>query len=251
METIQLKGIQKTFQLGGETVRALDDISLTVSRGDFVAIIGTSGSGKSTLMNIMGCLDHADHGEYFLEGVSVNQLDKNALADIRNQKIGFVFQGFNLLARTTALENVQLPLIYRRGKQIHDPQKKAQKALDMVGLSDRMHHEPNQLSGGQQQRVAIARALVTDPAIILADEPSGNLDSRTTEEILALFQQFNDDGITIVLVTHEMDVAEHAKRVVDVRDGRIINDYEISHRRYALGHNEIPLCNPLKRKSPL
>ena len=164
----------------------------------------------------------------------MNQLDKNALADIRNQRIGFVFQGFNLLPRTTALENVQLPLIYRRGNQINHPVKKAEKALEMVGLAGRMHHEPNQLSGGQQQRVAIARALVTDPAIILADEPSGNLDSRTTEEILALFQQLNDDGITIVLVTHEMVVAEHAKHVVDVRDGRIINHYEISHRRYAL-----------------
>ena len=235
METIQLKDIKKTFHLGGEIVRALDGITLTVSRGDFVAVIGTSGSGKSTLMNILGCLDQADHGEYLLEGVPVNQLDKNALADIRNQRIGFVFQGFNLLPRTTALENVQLPLIYRRGNQVKNPVKKAEKALDMVGLADRMRHEPNQLSGGQQQRVAIARALVTDPAIILADEPSGNLDSRTTEEILALFQQLNDDGITIVLVTHEMDVAEHAKRVVDVRDGRIINDYEISHRRYAPG----------------
>jgi putative ABC transport system ATP-binding protein len=235
MKTIQLKDIKKTFHLGGETVRAIDGISLTVSRGDFVAVIGTSGSGKSTLMNILGCLDQADHGEYWLEGVPVNQLDNNALADIRNQRIGFVFQGFNLLPRTTALENVQLPLIYRRGNQINHPVKKAEKALEMVGLKERMHHEPNQLSGGQQQRVAIARALVTDPAIILADEPSGNLDSRTTEEILSLFQLLNDDGITIVLVTHEMDVAEHAKRVVDVRDGRIINDYEISRRRYAPG----------------
>ena len=233
MDTIQLKDLKKTFHLGGETVRALDGVTLTVSGEDFVAVIGTSGSGKSTLMNILGCLDQADHGEYLLEGVPVNQLDKNALADIRNQRIGFVFQGFNLLPRTTALENVQLPLIYRRGNQIHHPVKKAERALEMVGLKERMHHEPNQLSGGQQQRVAIARALVTDPAIILADEPSGNLDSRTTEEILSLFQLLNDEGITIVLVTHEMDVAEHAKRVVDVRDGRIINDYEISRRRYA------------------
>jgi putative ABC transport system ATP-binding protein len=233
METIQLKDIRKSFHMGGETVRALDGITLTVSRGDFVSVIGTSGSGKSTLMNILGCLDQADQGEYLLEGVSVNQLGKNALADIRNQKIGFVFQGFNLLPRTTALENVQLPLIYRRGNQMIHPEKKAEKVLEMVGLKERMRHEPNQLSGGQQQRVAIARALVTDPAIILADEPSGNLDSRTTEEILALFQRLNDDGITIVLVTHEMNVAEHAKRVVDVRDGRIINDYEISHRRYS------------------
>jgi putative ABC transport system ATP-binding protein len=184
-------------------------------------------------MNIIGCLDQADHGEYFLEGLKVSQMDKNALADIRNQRIGFVFQGYNLLPRTTALENVQLPLIYRRGKQINNPAKKAEEALDMVGLSKRIHHEPNQLSGGQQQRVAIARALVTDPAIILADEPSGNLDSRTTEEILSLFQKLNDEGITIVLVTHEMEVAEHAKHVIDMRDGRIINDYEIAHRRYA------------------
>jgi len=233
MKTIQLVNIKKTFHLGGETVRALDGISLTVMRGDFLAVIGTSGSGKSTLMNIIGCLDQADHGEYFLEGLKVSQMNKNALADIRNQRIGFVFQGFNLLPRTTALENVQLPLIYRRGKQINHPAKKAEEALDMVGLAKRIHHEPNQLSGGQQQRVAIARALVTDPAIILADEPSGNLDSRTTEEILSLFQKLNDEGITIVLVTHEMEVAEHAKRVIDVRDGRIINDYEISQRRYA------------------
>ncbi len=233
MKTIQLKNIKKTFHLGGETVHALDGISLTVDRGDFLAIIGTSGSGKSTLMNIIGCLDQADHGEYFLEGLRVSQMDKNALADIRNQRIGFVFQGYNLLARTTALENVQLPLLYRRGKPINHPAKKAKEALDMVGLAKRILHEPNQLSGGQQQRVAIARALVTDPAIILADEPTGNLDSRTTEEILALFQKLNDEGITIVLVTHEMDVAEHAKRVIDMRDGRIINDYEIAHRRYA------------------
>ena len=233
MKTIQLKNIKKTFHLGGETVHALDGISLTVDRGDFLAIIGTSGSGKSTLMNIIGCLDQADHGEYFLEGLRVSQMDKNALADIRNQRIGFVFQGYNLLARTTALENVQLPLLYRRGKQIHHPDKRAKEALDMVGLAKRILHEPNQLSGGQQQRVAIARALVTDPAIILADEPTGNLDSRTTEEILALFQKLNDEGITIVLVTHEMDVAEHAKRVIDMRDGRIINDYEIAHRQYA------------------
>ncbi|MDA3896586.1 MAG: ABC transporter ATP-binding protein [Desulfobacteraceae bacterium] len=233
MKTIQLTNIKKTFHLGGETVRALDGISLTVMRGDFLAVIGTSGSGKSTLMNIIGCLDQADHGEYFLEGLKVSQMDKNALADIRNQRIGFVFQGYNLLPRTTALENVQLPLIYRRGKQINNPAKKAEEALDMVGLSKRIHHEPNQLSGGQQQRVAIARALVTDPAIILADEPSGNLDSRTTEEILSLFQKLNDEGITIVLVTHEMEVAEHAKHVIDMRDGRIINDYEIAHRRYA------------------
>ena len=233
MKTIQLKNIKKTFHLGGETVHALDGISLTVDRGDFLAIIGTSGSGKSTLMNIIGCLDQADHGEYFLEGLRVSQMDKNALADIRNQRIGFVFQGYNLLARTTALENVQLPLLYRRGKPINHPAKKAKEALDMVGLAKRILHEPNQLSGGQQQRVAIARALVTDPAIILADEPTGNLDSRTTEEILSLFQKLNDEGITIVLVTHEMDVAEHAKRVIDMRDGRIINDYEIAHRRYA------------------
>ncbi|MDA3786953.1 MAG: ABC transporter ATP-binding protein [Desulfobacula sp.] len=234
MKTIQLKDIKKTFHLGGKIVKALDGIGLNIPKKDFLAIIGTSGSGKSTLMNILGCLDQADQGEYLLEEVPINQLDKNALADIRNQRIGFVFQGYNLLSRTTALENVQLPLIYRRKNRIDDPVKKAEAALDMVGLKDRMHHEPNQLSGGQQQRVAIARALVTDPAIILADEPTGNLDSRTTEEILALFQQLNDQGITIVLVTHEMNVAEHAKHVVDVSDGRIINTYEVAHRRYAL-----------------
>ncbi|NDV28140.1 ABC transporter ATP-binding protein [Desulfovibrio sp. JC010] len=231
MGIIQLKNIRKTFHLGGETVRALDGINLTVPQGDFVAIIGTSGSGKSTLMNILGCLDQADSGEYLLEGVNVGDLDKNALADIRNQRIGFVFQGFNLLPRTSALENVQLPLIYRRGKAVENPARKAEQTLEMVGLGERMHHEPNQLSGGQQQRVAIARALVTRPAIILADEPTGNLDSRTTEDILSLFQQLNADGITIIIVTHEMDVAEHAKHVVDVRDGRIINQYKIAKPR--------------------
>lgn len=233
MNIIQLKNITKIFHLGGETVRALDGITLDVPQKDFLAIIGTSGSGKSTLMNILGCLDTPDQGEYLLEGGAVNQLNKNALADIRNRRIGFVFQGFNLLSRTTALENVQLPLMYRREHRIAHPRIKAEKALEMVGLKERMHHEPNQLSGGQQQRVAIARALVTDPAIILADEPTGNLDSRTTEEILALFQQLNDEGITIVLVTHEMDVAAHTKHVVDMRDGRIINTYEVSPRRVA------------------
>ncbi|SDL36916.1 putative ABC transport system ATP-binding protein [Maridesulfovibrio ferrireducens] len=238
MELIQLKDITKTFHLGGETVRALDDITLTIPRGDFVAIIGTSGSGKSTLMNVLGCLDKADHGKYLLEGIPVEQLDKNALADIRNKRIGFVFQGFNLLPKTSALENVQLPLIYRRGDRKYDPLIMAEKALEMVGLADRMHHEPNQLSGGQQQRVAIARALVTQPAIILADEPTGNLDSRTTEEILSLFQKLNANGITIILVTHEMEVAEHAKRIVEFRDGRIINKYKVPNRRCAL-QNEI------------
>ncbi|MDD4649742.1 MAG: ABC transporter ATP-binding protein [Desulfoplanes sp.] len=249
MKIIQLKDITKIFHLGGETVRALDGITLDVPQKDFLAIIGTSGSGKSTLMNILGCLDTPDQGEYLLEGVPVNQLNKNALADIRNQRIGFVFQGFNLLSRTTALENVLLPLMYRRDHRIAHPREKAEKALEMVGLKERMHHEPNQLSGGQQQRVAIARALVTDPAIILADEPTGNLDSRTTEEILALFQQLNDDGITIVLVTHEMNVAEHTKHVVEMRDGRIINNYQVSLRRFAQQKQTVPI--PGNPQSPL
>jgi putative ABC transport system ATP-binding protein len=234
MKPIQLECICKTFYLGDTQVKALDNVDLSIDRGEFVAVIGASGSGKSTLMNVVGCLDHADSGKYLLEGQSVRDLNRRQLADIRNQRIGFVFQGFNLLARTTALENVLLPLLYFRGSmpagQAH---RRAVDALQRVGLADRMHHEPNQLSGGQQQRVAIARALVNDPAIILADEPTGNLDSRTTLDVLALFQELNDSGITIVLVTHESDVAEHARRVIEMQDGTIRKDFQVENRRRA------------------
>ncbi len=234
MKPIQLERICKTFYLGDAQVKALDNVDLSIDRGEFVAVIGASGSGKSTLMNVVGCLDHADSGKYLLEGQSVRDLNRRQLADIRNQRIGFVFQGFNLLARTTALENVLLPLLYFRGSmpagQAH---RRAVDALQRVGLADRMHHEPNQLSGGQQQRVAIARALVNDPAIILADEPTGNLDSRTTLDVLALFQELNDSGITIVLVTHESDVAEHARRVIEMQDGTIRKDFQVENRRRA------------------
>ena len=233
METIVLKDIHKTFNLGGETVKALDGVNLTIGKGEFLAVMGASGSGKSTLMNIMGCLDQAGRGEYFLEGVRVDTMDRNQLADIRNQRIGFVFQGFNLLPRTSALENVELPLLYSRSGQKKKTRDKAVAALEMVGLAHRMGHHPNQLSGGQQQRVAIARALVNDPAIILADEPTGNLDSRTTVDVLSVFQTLNERGITLILVTHEPDVASYAKRVVSMRDGRIQTDRMVEDRLIA------------------
>lgn len=234
MKPIQLEHICKTFYLGDTQVKALDNVDLSIDRGEFVAVIGASGSGKSTLMNVIGCLDHADSGTYLLEGQSVRDMNRRQLADIRNQRIGFVFQGFNLLARTTALENVLLPLLYfRGGMPAGQAHRRAVDALQRVGLADRMHHEPNQLSGGQQQRVAIARALVNDPAIILADEPTGNLDSRTTLDVLALFQELNDSGITIVLVTHESDVAEHARRVIEMQDGHIRQDFQVEKRRRA------------------
>ncbi|MFH2132110.1 MAG: ABC transporter ATP-binding protein [bacterium] len=224
METIELQNITKVFRNGEIAVEALKGINLTVRKGEFVAIVGTSGSGKSTLMNILGALDRASGGEYYLDGILVNQLTKKELADIRNQKIGFVFQGFNLLARTTALDNVELPLIYTRNKTIGNIREKAEKSLEQVGLGNRLHHEPNQLSGGQQQRVAIARALVNDPSIILADEPTGNLDSKTTREILELFRVLNNQGKTIILVTHDPTVAQHTKRIVEIFDGMIIRD---------------------------
>lgn len=210
--------------MGDMEVHALRGIDLKVKEGEFIAIMGASGSGKSTMMNLIGCLDYATEGSYFLDGVQVDKLDKRELADIRNQKIGFVFQGFNLLPRTTALENVELPLLYDRRGRIKDPKRKAMDALARVGLGERMDHEPNQLSGGQQQRVAIARALVNQPAIILADEPTGNLDSVTSIEVIAVFQALNREGITIVLVTHERDIASYAKRLIMLRDGHIVRD---------------------------
>ncbi len=231
--TILVRDLTRVFRLGDVEVHALRGISLSIERGEFVAIMGTSGSGKSTLMNVLGCLDQPSSGEYLLEGTAVSRLGAERLADIRNEKIGFVFQGFNLLPRTSALENVELPLLYDRRRRIADPRGSATSALQRVGLGDRLDHEPNQLSGGQQQRVAIARALVTRPAIILADEPTGNLDSRTTLEVLSVLQQLNDEGMTIVVVTHENEVAAYAGRVVELRDGRVLRDFPVEGRRHA------------------
>jgi putative ABC transport system ATP-binding protein len=222
-EIVRLTRITRSYVLDGEEIHALRGVSLAVDRGEFVAIMGPSGSGKSTCMHILGCLDTPTGGEYLLEGVSVGGLSPNQLAEIRNTRLGFVFQGFNLLARTTALENVELPLIYAKVPGAVR-RKRAMQALDSVGLAGRAGHFSSQLSGGQQQRVAIARALANDPAVVLADEPTGNLDSRTSDEIMALFQDLNARGITVVMVTHEPDVAAYAKRRVTFRDGRIVRD---------------------------
>ncbi len=230
---IHIKGVKKVYTMGTNEVLALRGVDLTIDAGEMVAIMGTSGSGKSTLMNVLGCLDVPTEGSYVLDGTRVDGLSKNALADLRNQKLGFVFQGFNLLARTTALENVELPLLYDRSGRKLDTRKLATDALGRVGLGERLDHQPSELSGGQQQRVAIARALVTQPKLLLADEPTGNLDSRMTVEVMALFQELNEQGITIVLVTHEPDVAQYMKRVVEVRDGRIIRDHPVEGRRKA------------------
>ncbi len=233
MDTISIKEIHKTYHMGECNVHALRGVHLDIAAGEFAAVMGASGSGKSTLMNIMGCLDYPSQGDYMLDGVKVNDLSRRQLADIRNRKIGFVFQGFNLLARSSALENVELPLLYARETGLTTPRNKAWEALERVGLGDRLSHEPNQLSGGQQQRVAIARALVNTPTILLADEPTGNLDSRTSIEIMALFQELNQQGITVILVTHEPDIARYAKRKVVLQDGNIINDSPITNRRNA------------------
>ncbi len=230
---IQVEQLVKTYVSGTNEVHALRGIDLAVAPGEFVAIMGTSGSGKSTLMNILGCLDTPTGGAYILDGVRVDGLDRNALADIRNQKIGFVFQGFNLLPRTSALENVELPMLYDRSGRKRDTRALATAALERVGLGQRLDHQPSELSGGQQQRVAIARALVTEPALILADEPTGNLDTRTSTEVMALFQELNEQGITIVLVTHEHDIAVYAKRIIEVRDGRIRRDEAVLNREVA------------------
>jgi putative ABC transport system ATP-binding protein len=229
---IEIHELTKVYSLGEVEVRALDGIDLNVDAGDFVAIMGPSGSGKSTLMNIIGCLDRPTAGTYHLDGVDVSGLDRDERAVIRNAKIGFVFQSFNLLARTSSVENVELPLLYGElGLSREERRKAAIEALHRVGLAGREGNHPSQLSGGQQQRVAIARALVTDPAILLADEPTGNLDSRTSEEIMGIFQKLNDDGKTVVLITHEPDIAQHAKRVVTVRDGRIQGDERVNQLR--------------------
>ena len=228
---IQLQAIQKTYHTGEVDVHAVRGVSLEISQGEFVALMGASGSGKSTMMNIIGCLDRPTAGKYLLDGIDVSQLSRDELADIRNQKIGFVFQGFNLLARTSALENVELPMLYTRQRLGGASQReRALKALDTVGLADRADHKPNQLSGGQQQRVAIARALVNDPAVLMADEPTGNLDSRTSVDIMGVFQKLNDQGMTIVMVTHELDIAQYTKRMVVMRDGKMVSDTPVSQR---------------------
>jgi putative ABC transport system ATP-binding protein len=229
-ETIILvREVHKYYELGETRVHALRGVSVEIKRGEFVTIMGASGSGKSTFMNILGCLDKPSAGRYLLENIEVSSLSKKELAAIRNHKIGFVFQGFNLLSRTTALENVELPTLYARISKA-EGEKRSREALALVGLGDRVAHFPSQLSGGQQQRVAIARALVNQPSILLADEPTGNLDSRTAVEIMDIFQKLNDDGLTIVLVTHEPDIAQFAKRSIQFRDGRIRRDERILNR---------------------
>jgi putative ABC transport system ATP-binding protein len=230
---IQISNVKKIYTMGTNKVFALRGVNLTVESGEMLAIMGTSGSGKSTLMNILGCLDVPSEGSYVLDGTRVDGMSKNALADLRNQKLGFVFQGFNLLARTSAIDNVELPLLYDRSGRKRDTRALAAEALRRVGLGERLDHQPSELSGGQQQRVAIARALVTEPRLLLADEPTGNLDSRTTVEVMALFQELNAQGISVVLVTHEPEVAQYAKRMVDVRDGRIVRDHPVENRRDA------------------
>jgi len=230
---MRTRGLRKTYVMGKTKVHALQGVDFTVHRGEMIAIVGASGSGKSTLMNIIGCLDYPTGGTYQLDGVQVESMGRNKLADIRNQKIGFVFQGFNLLARTSALENVELPLLYDRSGRKMKIRDKAREALERVGLGDRTNHEPNELSGGQQQRVAIARALVSSPAILLADEPTGNLDSQTSVEVMALFQELHRQGMTILVVTHEKDVAQCAERIIELRDGRIIRNELVRDRRDA------------------
>lgn len=220
---ISIHDLWKIYDTGSIQVEALKAVDFHVEEGDFVAIIGASGSGKSTLMNILGCLDRPSRGNYILDGIDVSQLNDTQLATIRNKKIGFVFQSFNLLARVSALKNVELPLIYGQVNRA-ERHKRANEALDRVGLSDRLDHKPNELSGGQKQRVAIARALVTSPAIVLADEPTGNLDSESTEEIMHIFKRLNEEGVTLIIVTHEHEIADNANRIVTFKDGRIIQD---------------------------
>jgi putative ABC transport system ATP-binding protein len=233
---ISVRDLTKVYTMGDHVVRALRGVSLDIEPGEFCAVTGPSGSGKSTFMHITGCLDRPTSGEYLLDGRDVSKLSKDDLARVRNQKIGFVFQGFNLLSRTSALDNVELPLLYnaKNGLRAADRHKRALQVLDAVGLSERHHHMPNQLSGGQQQRVAIARALINEPSIILADEPTGNLDTRTSIEVMGIFQRLNvERKITVILITHEADIAEYGTRLIRFRDGRVVADQPVKHRRSA------------------
>lgn len=242
-ELVSLEQVSKTYRNGDIEVRAVHDVALRIARGEFVAVMGASGSGKSTLMNILGCLDRPSGGRYALDGIDVSGLDRDQLADLRNQKLGFVFQGFHLLPRTSALENVELPMLYARGLTAAQQRERALRALDIVGLADRADHHPNQLSGGQQQRVAIARALVNEPVLLLADEPTGNLDTRTSMEIMGVFQGLNARGLTVVMVTHEHDIARYAKRTIVMCDGRIVADSPVSDR--------LDAADELRRLPPL
>ena len=232
---IQLRNLAKTYHTGEVEVKAVRGVTLEIQRGELVSVMGASGSGKSTLMNILGCLDQPTGGSYLLDGVAVAGLDRKHLATLRNQKLGFVFQSFNLLARTSALENVELPMFYSQPLvSLRTRRQRAVEALQKVGLGDRLGHHPSQLSGGQQQRIAIARALVNKPELVLADEPTGNLDTRTSIDIMGIFQELNDSGITIVMVTHELDIAAYCKRIVVMRDGQILSDRQNENRRHAI-----------------
>jgi putative ABC transport system ATP-binding protein len=232
---VQIKDIHKIYDSGEIPVHAVRGVTLDIHKGEFVALMGASGSGKSTLMNLLGCLDRQTRGENWLDGIEISKLDRNELADLRNQKLGFVFQGFNLLARTTALENVELPMLYGRHRKLSmdDIRERALHCLEIVGLANRADHFPNQLSGGQQQRVAIARGLVNSPQVLLADEPTGNLDSKTSVEVMGVFQKLNEQGITIVMVTHEFDIAHYCKRNLILRDGVVVRDEAVSGRLIA------------------
>jgi len=231
---ISVRNLVKTYVVGEVEVRALRGVNLEVQTGEFLAVTGPSGSGKSTFMHIVGCLDRPTSGQYFLDGQDVSRMSKDALAEVRNTKIGFVFQGFNLLSRTTALDNVELPLLYRAGLKTAERHRRALRALEAVGLTDRADHHPNQLSGGQQQRVAIARALINEPSILLADEPTGNLDTKTSIEVMGIFQQLNRErNITVVLITHEHDIAEYGTRTASFRDGVVVKDHPVAQRRLA------------------
>ncbi len=228
-EVIRIKGIKKIYKVGNQEVRALNGVDIQIQKNEYVAIMGPSGSGKSTMMNILGCLDSPSEGEYILNGTDVSKMDDNDLAVIRNKEIGFIFQSFNLLPRYTALDNVALPLIYS-GESRENREQRARVALENVDLKDRMHHKPNELSGGQRQRVAVARALVNKPSIILADEPTGNLDTKTSIDIMKLFEEIHEKGNTVILVTHEEDIAKHAKRIIRLRDGLVESDHTNEHQ---------------------